>query len=102
MATRCKYGKLKSPSGRRRCKKRPASSSRRTKRSSYRKGGCKHGYLKNPTGRRRCKKRSGGSSASRTRRKPTGMARRGSKCTRFKRVRVRGGGMQRRCASYRR
>jgi len=34
------------------------------------------------------------------RRKPAGMARRGSKCTRFKRVRVRGGGMQRRCASY--
>lgn len=29
-----------------------------------------------------------------------GMARRGSKCKRYKRVRVRGGGMQRRCAKY--
>ena len=35
-------------------------------------------------------------------RKPRGMAMRGSKCVRFKRVRVRGGGVQRRCAKYRR
>lgn len=36
------------------------------------------------------------------RRKPAGMARRGSKCIRFKRVRVRGQGMARRCAKFRR
>lgn len=35
------------------------------------------------------------------RRKPAGMAKRGSKCTRFKRVRVRGSSkMQRRCVRY--
>lgn len=33
-------------------------------------------------------------------RKPAGMAKRGSKCTRFKRVRVRGRGYARRCAHY--
>ena len=101
MATRCKYGKLKSPSGRRRCKKRPSGASR-TRRKSTSGGRCKFGKLKNPTGRRRCKKRPSGASAGRSRRKPAGMARKGSKCSRFKRVRVSGGGMQRRCASYRR
>lgn len=56
----------------------------------------------------RCAKYSSRRSAARSRRgrrrgyrrKPAGMARRGSKCTRFKRVRVRGGGYQRRCAHY--
>lgn len=37
----------------------------------------------------------------RSTRKPAGMAKRGSRCIRFKRVRVRGGGMQRRCAKFR-
>jgi hypothetical protein len=41
------------------------------------------------------------STRRRTTRRAAGMARRGSKCVRFKRVRVRGGGMQRRCAKYR-
>ncbi len=36
----------------------------------------------------------------RGRRKPAGMARRGSRCTSFRRVRVRGGGMQRRCRKF--
>jgi hypothetical protein len=58
----------------------------------------------------RCAKYSSRRSAGRTsrrrrsrrgyRRKPAGMAKRGSRCTRFKRVRVRGGGYQRRCAHY--
>lgn len=38
---------------------------------------------------------------TRRHRKPAGMARRGSKCVRFKRVRVRGAGMQKRCVKYR-
>lgn len=60
---------------------------------------------------RRCAKFSGGRRSSyrrkstRTRRrsrarKPAGMARRGSRCLRFKRVRVRGQGMAKRCAKY--
>jgi NADPH-dependent glutamate synthase beta subunit-like oxidoreductase len=56
----------------------------------------------------RCAKFAGRSSAgkrSRRRgrrrgRKPAGMAKRGSRCTRFKRVRVRRGGMQRRCVKF--
>jgi hypothetical protein len=49
-------------------------------------------------------RRSGGSRKSRRGyrgRKPAGMARSGSKCVSFRRVRVRGGGMQRRCRKYR-
>lgn len=52
---------------------------------------------------RRCAHFSGGSRRGYRRgrrRKPVGMARRGSHCTRFKRVRVRGAGIQRRCARY--
>lgn len=49
-------------------------------------------------------KRSGGSRRRRRggyrRRKPAGMARRGSRCVSYRRVRVRGGGMQRRCRKY--
>lgn len=52
--------------------------------------GSRGGYRKKRTTRRR-----------RTVRRAAGMARRGSRCVRFKRVRVRGGGMQRRCAKYR-
>lgn len=74
---------------------------------AYKKGRC---LKRAKSGRRRCIKRAktrgyrkSRMSAKRRRgyRKPRGMARRGSKCTRYKRVRVRGGGMQRRCASYR-
>ena len=69
---------------------------------AYRKGRClrrKNGRcLKRAKNRRPAGRRKG----HRRHRKPAGMARRGSKCVRFKRVRVRGGGMQRRCASYRR
>lgn len=60
---------------------------------------------------RRCAKFSGGRSSYRRRgksrrrgyrrRKPAGMARRGSRCVRFKRVRVRGQGYAKRCAKYR-
>lgn len=52
-------------------------------------------------------KRSGGARKARRsrrtgrgRRKPAGMAKRGSKCLSFRRVRVRRGGMQRRCIRY--
>jgi hypothetical protein len=57
---------------------------------------------------RRCAKFSGRASNGRRRRsrrgyrrsRAPGMARRGSKCRRYKRVRVRGQGIARRCASY--
>ncbi len=58
----------------------------------------------------RCAKFAGRSSApkrrgrsrrrGRGRRKPAGMAKRGSKCRAFRRVRVKGGGMQRRCRKF--
>lgn len=48
--------------------------------------------------KRRSKKRR--SSKRRYGRKPVGMAKRGSRCTRYKRVRVRGHGYARRCAHY--
>ncbi len=50
----CKYGKLKNPVGKRRCKKRPSS------KGGKRKGGCRYGKLKNPVGKRVCRKKSGG------------------------------------------
>ena len=59
------------------------------RRSSYRRKSTRKGQ------RRRTARR------AYSKRKPAGMARRGSRCVRFKRVRVRGGGMQRRCAKYR-
>lgn len=54
---RCKYGKLKNPTGGRRCKKAP-----KAKAKSGLKGGpsCRYGKLKNPIGGRVCKKRPGG------------------------------------------
>jgi NADPH-dependent glutamate synthase beta subunit-like oxidoreductase len=49
--------------------------------------------------------RSSGRKRSRSRRrrgrKPAGMAKRGSTCVSFKRVRVKGGGTQRRCRKFR-
>lgn len=73
-----------------------------------RKHACRFGVNKR-TGACLKSKRSRPSSRSRRKgyrksrhRKPAGMARRGSKCTSFKRVRVRGGGMQKRCRKYRR
>ncbi len=100
MARRCKFGKLKSPSGRRVCKKRPRRGRRPAGASR-----CKYGKLKSPSGGRVCKKRPSRGRTYRSRsRKPAGMARRGSKCLRFKRVRVRtsrGIRVQRRCAKFR-
>lgn len=55
---------------------------------------CAHYAGSSRTARKTKRRRSG------SKRKPAGMARKGSRCTRFKRVRVRGGGMQRRCAHY--
>jgi hypothetical protein len=57
---------------------------------------------------RRCAKYSGSSRRRKTtrrkrtygRRRAAGMAKRGSRCLRFKRVRVRGQGYARRCAKY--
>ena len=48
------------------------------------------------SGKRRGRSRRSGS----RRRKPAGMAKRGSKCRSFRRVRVKGGGMQRRCRKF--
>lgn len=61
-----------------------------------RKGRC----LKRKNGRclKRAKTRRSGK--RRAHRKPAGMARKGSVCKGFKRVRVRGGGIQRRCRKY--
>lgn len=100
MAKRCVHGKLKNPTGRRRCKKRPSGKSRTRRSTSKRRTSCKHGMLKNPSGRRRCRKAPRGSSRTSSKRRPAGMAKKGSRCLRFKRVRVRGGGMQKRCARY--
>lgn len=68
MAKECKWGKLKSAAGGRRCKKMPAryKSKYRGKYSITAGPGpgwgrgkpCKNGLLKNPVGKRRCKKRS--------------------------------------------
>lgn len=107
----CKYGKLKSRVGRRTCRKKPRGSSYRSRSGRGRsrvRGGCKYGMLKSPTKGRRCRKAPKGasrrtSSSYRSRRKPTGMARRGSKCTSFRRVRVRTGRgytMQKRCRRF--
>ena len=52
MAKRCKYGKLKSPKGRRVCRKASRKGARRSKK-------CPHGKLKNPIGKRICRKRRG-------------------------------------------
>ena len=49
---KCKWGTLKNPKGRRRCKKRPARG-----KGGGGKGRCRWGKLKNPIGKRRCKKR---------------------------------------------
>ena len=49
MAKACRYGKLKNPVGKRRCKKRPSSKGGKG-------SGCKYGKLKNPVGKRKCKK----------------------------------------------
>ena len=54
----CKYGKLKrrvkTNSGRRRCKKRRSRKSRKSRKSRRR--SCKYGKLKRRSGRRRCRK----------------------------------------------
>lgn len=50
---RCKYGKLKNPIGKRRCKKAP----KKGRKGKGKKPSCRHGMLKNPTKTRRCKKR---------------------------------------------
>ncbi len=57
------------------------------------------GYRKR-RGTRKSQRRRTARRAYSKRRRPAGMAKRGSRCVRFKRVRVRGGGMQRRCAKY--
>ncbi len=54
----------------------------------------KYGAKRSGGGKRRGKRRHGGY------RKPAGMARRGSKCRSYKRVRVRGHGYARRCRKY--
>jgi len=49
---RCKYGKLKNPSGKRRCKRKAKHGKAARK--------CRFGKLKNPTGKRICKRKRGG------------------------------------------
>lgn len=64
---KCRYGKLKSPRGKRVCRRKPArGGKRRAKRSSSKKR-CRFGKLKNPTGRRVCRRkpRRGGKGRSR-------------------------------------
>lgn len=56
--------------------------------------GAKRGASRSTKRRRPSKRRRYG-------RKPAGMAKRGSKCVRFRRVRVRGRGYARRCVKYR-
>lgn len=73
----------------------------RKKRVRVRGGGTAMRCAKFSGGRARSRSSSRRRSTRRRTRKPTGMALRGSKCIRFKRVRVRGGGMQRRCAKFR-
>jgi hypothetical protein len=60
------------------------------------KGSGRRSTTKRRSTKRRSTKRSGGY----RHRKPAGMARRGSHCVAYKRVRVRGGGKQRRCRKY--
>ncbi len=105
----CKYGRLKSRVRGRTCKKKPRgrTSYRSRSRRKAPRGGCKYGMLKSPTKGRRCRKAPRGASRRRTsyrsRRKPAGMAKRGSRCVSFRRVRVRtnrGYTMQRRCRRF--
>lgn len=101
----CVNGYLKNPRGRRKCRKKPRG--RASYRGRSRRGAsCKHGMLKNPTGGRRCRKAPRGRASYRgsaKRRRPAGMAKRGSHCTSFRKVRVRTGRgfrMQKRCKRY--
>jgi hypothetical protein len=54
---RCKYGKLKNPIGRRKCKRKPHLFGKGRKAARRRTGKCRYGKLKHRIGRRICRKK---------------------------------------------